>query len=94
MYADDGLVVWAIADQEHDDGAQLRTFVEYLGLEMPVLWDQGGAVHSLYPIEQAFPSAAYPQQWLVGTDGNIAYVANELDHDALTAAIDRELAVE
>lgn len=91
-YEDQGLVVWAIASDEHDDGSAVRDFVERLDVEMPVLWDAGGAVHALYPMEQAFPSAAFPQQWLIGTDGRIAYVANTLDHDALTAAIERELA--
>ncbi|MSQ04299.1 MAG: redoxin domain-containing protein [Myxococcales bacterium] len=90
-YEDQGLVAWAIADQEHDGGDAARFFAEQLGIDLPILLDRGGLVHALYPIEQAFPSAAYPQQWLVGTDGRIAYVANELDHDALTAAIEREL---
>ena len=80
-----------MANQEHDDGDAARDFAEQLGIEMPILWDEGGAVHALYPIEQAFPSAAYPQEWLIGTEGNIAYVANELDHDALIAVIEREL---
>lgn len=49
-------------------------------------------MHDLYPVAEAFPSAAYPQIWVVGTDGNIAYVANLLDYDAITAVIEAELA--
>ena len=83
--------MWAIASMEHDDGGAARDFAEQLDIGMPILWDEGGEVHARYPIEQAFPSAAFPQQWLIGTDGTIAYVANTLDHDALTTAIEREL---
>lgn len=39
----------------------------------------------------AFPTAAYPQEWLIGTDGVIAYYANEYEYGALTTAIEGEL---
>lgn len=42
----------------------------------------------------SFPSGAYPQQWIVGTDGVIEYYANEYEEEALRALIEAELAGE
>lgn len=87
-------MVWAVASKERDDGRSTRDFVDRMGITLPVLWDAGGLVHSGYPLSEAFPSAAFPQEWLIGKDGRIEYVANEYDYDALTEAIDRAFARE
>jgi len=40
----------------------------------------------------AFPTGAYPQEWVVGTDGVIEYYANEYEYEALVSVIEQELA--
>ena len=86
------MVVWAIASAEQDDGQMLDAFIDALGIEMPVLVDDGGVVHAEYEQEDPFPTGAYPQQWIVGTDGRIAYMHNEFEYDAVVAIIEAELA--
>lgn len=83
-------MVWLVASRENDD--TVRRFADQLGLTLPVLLDRDGSVQALYDLPQAFPTAAYPEHWLVGADGRIAWFANELEHDALTAAIEAALA--
>ena len=63
-----------------------------MGLTLPILLDPGGATRKQYEMVNAFPTAAYPQQWLIGVDGTIVFFNNELEHEALTNAIEAELA--
>ncbi len=84
------MVVWAIASA--DPLQQVEQFRDALGLELPILYDAGGVVHQDYVQTAAFPSAAYPQQWVIGTDGNIAWSKNEYDVGELRAVIEAELA--
>ena len=83
-------MVWAIATREDEDG--VRRWAEAYGITLPVLLDTDGAVTALYEQTMAFPTGAYPQEWLIGTDGTIEYYANELELDALVALVERELA--
>lgn len=69
----------------------LAAFRDAFAVEMPILVDEGGKVQALYQQEMAFPTAAYPQQWLIGADGDIVYVNNELEVDGLIAALEAEL---
>lgn len=85
-------MVWAVASDEQDDGEALATFIENFGIEMPVLVDDGGEVHRLYEQESPFPTGAFPQEWIVGTDGRIAYRHNEFEVDAVVAVLEAELA--
>ena len=39
----------------------------------------------------AFPSAAYPQDWIIDVSGNIAYVNNGFEVDAMQTIIDNQL---
>ena len=75
-----------------DDLYQARAFAEALGLTYPILYDEGGLVHEQYAMFSAFPSAAYPQDWVVGTDGRIVYANNIFEPDEIRAVIERELA--
>lgn len=86
------MVVWAVASDEHDNGEALAAFIEYCGVEMPVLVDEGGEVHRLYEQENPFPPGPFPQQWIVGADGRIAYRHNEFEYDAVVAVLEAELA--
>ena len=46
----------------------------------------------MYAQRMAFPTGAYPQDWIVGSDGTIIYVHNRFDVDAMRAALDADLA--
>ena len=83
------MVVYGIASDDEPEEAQ--TFVEALGLTYPILIDEGGVVHSEYSMLSAFSTAAFPQDWVVGTDGRIVYANNTFEPDEMRAIIEREL---
>jgi peroxiredoxin len=89
--ADRGVVAWAIASDERNL-RDLEDFVDALDIDMPVLIDDGGEVNAQYQLDSAIGSAPYPQNWVIGTDGNIAYVSSRSDVDAMVAVIEAELA--
>jgi hypothetical protein len=39
----------------------------------------------------AFPTGAFPQEWLIDEDGIIVYYGNEYEYDALVEVIEAEL---
>ncbi len=82
-------MVYGIASD--DDPHILAAFAEALGLTYPILIDEGGLVHSEYSMSSAFSTAAYPQDWVVGTDGRIVYANNIFEPDEMAAVIEREL---
>lgn len=82
------MVVWAISEEEGDT---LSAFRDSLALSYPVLVDDQG-VHETWSQISSVMAAAYPQQWIVGTDGKIAYVAAEHSPDAVMAVLDEQLA--
>ena len=69
----------------------VSAFVESLGLTFPVLLDTDGSVNEQYASQMAFPTAAYPQDWVIGTDGVIVYANNTFEADEMIQAIEREL---
>ena len=81
-------MVWGIATNE--PAANIRTYVEHLGLTFPILLDPNGAVHQNYQQTSAFPSAAYPQDWVIGADATIIYVNNGFELDAMRVAIESQ----
>ena len=81
--------MWGIASQE--SRTTVREFVDRLGITYPVLLDREGRVNSDYAQEMAFPSAAYPQDWVIGTDGVVVYANNGFELDAMVSAIEHEL---
>ncbi len=83
-------MVWGIASQEPDD--RVRAFAAALGLSFPILLDRDGSVNRQYAQEMAFPSAAYPQDWVIGRDGVVVYAHNSFELDAIRAAVDGALA--
>lgn len=89
QYQDQGVQVWGIATREPEE--RVRPYVESLGVTFPVLLDETGEVDRLYDLEFAFPTGAYPQDFVVGTDGRIVYASNEPDVEAIERAVAREL---
>lgn len=83
-------MVWAIATMESEE--QVRRWRDAFDITLPILLDTDGSVTAQYEQTMAFPTGAYPQEWLIGTDGVIEYYSNELEYDALVEIIERELA--
>jgi peroxiredoxin len=89
-YQDQGVVVWGIATRENEE--RVRSYAERLGVTFPVLLDETGEVDRLYDLAFAFPTGAYPQDFVVGTDGRVVYASNEPDVEAIERAVQDELA--
>lgn len=89
-YRDAGVQVFGVASDDPPDVA--RAYAEALGLSFPILLDEGGAVHREYAMFSAFSTAAYPQDWIIGTDGRVVYANNAFEPDVIRAVLDRELA--
>lgn len=83
-------MVFGIASGESND--VVESFVDRLGITYPILMDRDSRVNHEYAQEMAFPSAAYPQDWVIGTDGVVVYANNGFELDAMLTAIDNELA--
>ena len=84
-YREDGLRVWGIASM--DNASTVTDFRDQLGIDFPVLMDPGGEVHAQWVQDVAFPSAAFPQDWLIGPDGRVAYANNAYEPDEVRALI-------
>ena len=48
-------------------------------------------MHNQYAQDSPFPSAAYPQDWVIGSDGTVVYMNNGFELDAMLAAIEAQL---
>lgn len=81
--------VWAIAHNEQIEG--VREFRDAFDIDMPILYDETGEVASAYRLQQAFPTGAYPHDWVIGTDGNVAYANNRFEPDEMIEVIEAEL---
>ena len=77
-----------IATQEPSQVVQ--EYVSQFGLTFPILLDQNGSVHADYQQQSAFPSAAYPQDWVIGPDSRILYRNNGYELDAILSILDQE----
>ena len=66
-------------------------YVDSLGLTFPILLDTDGAVNEAYARRMAFPTGAYPQDWVIGKDGVIVYANNRFELEEMRTAIEREL---
>jgi hypothetical protein len=80
--------VWAIATRE--DAATVEAWRDTFDIDLTILLDTDGRVSSQYQSTMAFPTGAYPQEWLIGADGIIAYYANQYEFEALSSAIEDE----
>ena len=89
QYGDEGAVIWGITARE--DPEKVAWYAETLGLTFPILLDHDGEVDRMYSLEFAFPTGAYPQDFVVGTDGRIVYASNEPDVEAIEDAVVHEL---
>lgn len=87
-YQDQGLVTWLINAGQSQ--AEVQDFVLQAGADMPVLLDERQEVYDQFEQDEAF--APFPLHVVVGRDGVIRYIARQVDHGALTEAIEAALA--
>ncbi len=78
--------VWGIASDDNENA--LNQFRDTLGIGFPILYDETGEVHAQWLQDTAFPSAAYPQDWLVDPNGLVAYANNTYEPDEIRALLD------
>lgn len=83
------LVVWAISAGEREE--TLEAWRLAFDIEIPILMDPDHQVTALYEGTMAFPTGAFPQEWLIDEDGIIVYYGNEYEYDALVEVIEAEL---
>lgn len=89
-YRDRGVRVWGIASQDERD--RVLRFKAQMGLTFPILFDQGTEVLNRYGNLPHSFDTIYPQDWVVGVDGRVAYAHPGYDPEALAAVIEAELA--
>ena len=77
--------VWGIVSREST--STVEQFANHYGLTFPILRDKAGSIHNKYDQEMAFPSAAYPQDWVVDTKGKIIYINNGYELDSMLDSI-------
>ena len=82
--------LWGIAPADPYD--TVVNFAEQMGLTFPVLFDPDGLVHEQYSQVLAFDNTIFPQDWIVGVDGTIAYFHSAYDREAMSDVLDAELA--
>ena len=84
--------VWGIASRDNE--ATLVQFRESLGITFPILVDETGEVHAQWLQEVAFPSAAFPQDWLIDPNGLVAYANNTYEPDEIQTLLNNWVADE
>ncbi len=77
--------IWLVAGE--DDRDALEAFRTNRHVTLPILLDEGGRVHERFRQVSAFEQALYPQNWLVGVDGTVAYAANHYEPEAIQAVV-------
>ncbi len=85
QYADQGVVVWGMVNQEPED--VVESYADALGLTYPILLDEDGEVSRLYDQQFAFPTGAFPKDYVIDVDGRVIYANNEPDVEAIEAAV-------
>ena len=81
--------MWGIGSQ--DLGANLALFAEQMGLTLPVLIDTDDSVHDQYNPGSSVTSSVYPQNWIIGVDGKLAYVSTTYSPNKMATLIEAEL---
>ena len=82
--------MWGIGSQ--DSLSSLQGFATQLGLTFLVLYDDGAVVQADYDPGKSATNSVYPQDWIVGVDGKLAYVNTTYEPDEMFAVLEDELA--
>jgi peroxiredoxin len=91
-YGPDGVVLWGLVANESAD--KVADYGAALGLTFPILIDKTGEVGRLYDQAFAFPTGAFPKDYVIDNDGRVIYAHNEPDVEAIEAAMVTALAAD
>jgi peroxiredoxin len=80
-----GVIFWAISDEREDTLADFRTAFD---IDMPLLLDANQEAQRQYQGTMAFPTAAFPQTYVVDPQGKLVYYNNVHDIDELAAVLE------
>jgi peroxiredoxin len=58
-----------------------------MGMTYPVLLDDSMVI-DLYSMKMAFPTAAFPQDWVIDRQGTVIYANNAYEYDELKGAVE------
>jgi len=78
-------MVFGIASREPSNSVE--QYISHLDVTYPILLDADGSVQAEYQLQDAFPSAAYPKDWIVGPQSTIVYSNNGYELDAMLSAM-------
>ena len=94
VYQDEGLVAYAISSSTLGavDEEDLKDYSETMGLTMPVLIDTNTDVYDAWAISTPDIYAPYPREYVVDQEGNIAFLAADIDTEAMAEVIEELLA--
>lgn len=86
-------MVWGIGSpgSKSETEESLREFRDAFGLTFPILLDEEGVVMEMYS-QDAFTVSPYPQDWVIGVGGQVAYVNTAYEADEMKSVLDAELA--
>ena len=83
-------MVWGIASADNQQDT-VEDFRDALGVTFPILWDDGGDVYDEYELRSRYPTAVFPKDYIIDTDGKVAYVNNGYEPDEMIPVIERAL---
>jgi peroxiredoxin len=84
LAAEWGATLWLVAP--FDQPEALQDFKEQLGIEVPILLDDGTA-YDAWRQARAFDQSLFPVIWVVGADGRITYADSSYEPDAIRAGL-------
>jgi peroxiredoxin len=85
-----GVIVWGIGSEDSQE--VLRNFRDQMGLTFPILFDDGAVVQDDYNPGSVPTNSIYPQDWIIGVDGKVAYVNTVYEPEEMRAILETELA--
>lgn len=80
-----GVIFWGISDEQEGTLSDFRTAFD---IDMPLLLDSNREAQKQYQGTMAFPTAAFPQTYVVDAQGKLVYYNNVHDTEELAAVLE------
>ena len=89
QWKEQGVSLVGIASRE--SAATVQQYRDSLGLDFPILLDTDGSVFNAYAQTTDSQSVLYPQDWIIGPDGHVAWLSSHYLPDELVRVVDELL---